>query len=321
MGTSIYEDIEPADFSEIDSYSLNDRKSKVDLEAFASVVGAGNSVSEFLDSLPDILGAKSLKSLAQKIVEARKAGKPIIWGIGGHVIKTGLAPILIDLLERGYVSAIACNGSVLVHDSEIATVGFTSEDVDATLGSGSFGAARETGELLGEAASIAAAKDIGLGEAFCANLIEKIPAFASSSLLCAAYRNAVPVTSHVTIGADIGHFHPTVRGNDLGQGSHVDFRLFTSLVAKMNDGGVYLNCGSAVTLPEVFLKAVTINRNLGSMVSGITTANLDFIQHYRPLTNVIKRPNAGGAGQGFAITGHHEIMVPLLAAAIDSYSQ
>jgi hypothetical protein len=232
------------------------------------------------------------------------------------VIKTGLAPILIDLMEKGFITAIACNGSVLVHDSEIARVGFTSEDVDATLGAGDFGAARETGELLNTGAAKAMRESIGLGEAVSSELLSENPAYADYSVLCAAYSLKIPVTSHITIGADIGHFHPSADGAALGAASHLDFRIFTSLVKGMNGGGVYLNVGSAVTLPEIFLKAVTVNRNLGHELTDLTTANFDFIQHYRPLTNVVRRPNANGAGKGYSITGHHEIMLPLLAAAI-----
>jgi hypothetical protein len=242
--------------------------------------------------------------------------KPIIWGIGGHVIKTGLAPVIIDLMRQGYVSAIAGNGSVLVHDAEMALVGSTSEDVDATLGAGAFGAAEETGHLLNEAAQAGARDQLGLGEALGRGLMNTQPPNAHLSLLCAAYTARVPFTAHLSIGADIAHFHPSVDGASLGATSHTDFRLLAELVRRMDGGGVYLNIGSAVVLPEVFLKAVTLVRNLGHTLADFTTANFDFIQSYRPLTNVVRRPTSNGAGRGYSLTGHHELMIPLLAAAI-----
>src|SRR4029450_2941045 len=242
--------------------------------------------------------------------------KPIIWGIGGHVIKTGLAPILIDLMNRGFVSSIAANGSVLVHDAEIALVGSTSEDVDATLGKGAFGGAEETAKLLNGAAQQGAREGLGLGEAIGRALLELKPQNSQYSLLCSSYAARIPFTAHVTIGGDIAHFHPETAGAALGSTTHTDFRLLAELVRRMNGGGVYLNIGSAVVLPEVFLKCVTLVRNLGYDLNGITTANFDFIQSYRPLTNVVRRPTANGAGEGFAITGHHGLTIPLLAAAL-----
>jgi hypothetical protein len=316
MGNSKYKDLEPTEFDGINTYELKTRPSKVTVEDFGKPIVPEMKLDEFLSGLPNLLGAESLNKIALRIVRASERGKPIIWGIGGHVIKTGMAPILIDLMEKGYVTAIAANGSVLVHDSEIARAGFTSEDVDATLGAGDFGAARETGELLNTSATRALKDKIGLGEAVSRELHREGPEFARVSLLCSAYSQSVPVTSHITIGADIGHFHPSADGGALGEASHRDFKLFTTLVREMNGGGVYLNIGSAVTMPEIFLKAVTVNRNLGYELSDLTTANFDFIQHYRPITNVVRRPNANGAGKGFSITGHHELMLPLLAASI-----
>ncbi|RMG06365.1 MAG: hypothetical protein D6735_04090, partial [Acidobacteria bacterium] len=245
---------------------------------------------------------------------ARELRKPIIWGIGGHVIKTGLAPILIELMKQGFITAVASNGSVIVHDAEIAMVGFTSEDVDSALSTGDFGAAKETGEILNAAAKLGFEQNIGLGEAIGRLLFEMKPRYADLSIIYQAYDQKVPFTVHVAIGADIGHFHASADGAQLGQTSHTDFKLFCSIVRQMNDGGVYLNVGSAVILPEIFLKAVTVVRNLGFPLSNFTTANFDFIQHYRPNTNVVKRPTAGGVGRGFSITGHHEIILPLLAA-------
>ncbi|MCB1024918.1 MAG: hypothetical protein KDB79_11035 [Acidobacteria bacterium] len=313
---SIYKDLLPTEFDDINTYRLDSRPSKVTLADFAVPPSESDSIGEFLQKLPDILAVTSIRELAARIRTAKERGKPIIWGIGGHVIKTGLAPILIDLMKRGFATAIAANGSVLVHDSEIALVGFTSEDVDATLGAGDFGAARETGDLLNSAAKRGRENEIGLGEAICQEVSGSKPAYSEYSILCKAYEMRIPVTAHLTIGADIGHFHASAKGADLGETSHRDFKLFCSLVRKMNDGGVYINYGSAVTLPEIFLKAITVNRNLGFDISNITTANFDFIQHYRPNTNVVRRPTANGAGKGFAITGHHELTLPLLAAQI-----
>jgi hypothetical protein len=313
---SIYKDFQPIDFENIKTYELASRPSKVTVGEFARPVERDASLKGFLDNLPDILAVKALREIAARIRRARGLGKPVIWGIGGHVVKTGLAPVLIDLMRRGFVSAIAANGSVLIHDAEIALVGFTSEDVDATLGSGDFGAARETGELLNAAAKSGARDSIGLGEAMSREVFQKNAPYAGKSLLCQAYENKIPLTAHLTIGADIGHFHASADGASLGATSHTDFRLFCSIVRELNGGGVYLNLGSAVTLPEIFLKAVTVVRNLGFELQDFTTANFDFIQHYRPQTNVVRRPTAGGAGRGFSITGHHEIMIPLLAAEI-----
>jgi arginine dihydrolase ArgZ-like protein len=313
---SIYDDLQPLSLDKVSTYPLASRPSKVSLDDFASPVQEDSSLKEFLASLPNILAVQSLRELAARMRRARELQKPIIWGIGGHVIKTGLAPLVIDLMKRGFVTAIAGNGSVLVHDAEIAMVGSTSEDVDATLGEGAFGGAAETGKLLNRAAQEGAKAGVGLGEATGRALLQLNPEHSGYSLLCAAYQARVPFTAHLTIGGDIGHFHPQADGASLGATTHTDFRLMAELVRRMDGGGVYLNIGSAVTLPEVFLKAVTLVRNLGNQLTNITTANFDFIQSYRPLTNVVRRPNADGAGRGFSIIGHHELTLPLLAAAL-----
>jgi hypothetical protein len=312
---SIYA-VEPIDLSEIKTYELASRPSKVTVDDFAAAPAAGDSLREFLAKLPNILAVKSLRELGGEIRRAKGLAKPIIWGLGGHVIKTGLAPILVDLMKRGYVTAIACNGSVLVHDLEIAMVGFTSEDVDATLGKGDFGAARETGEILNEAARAGQGDGLGLGEAVGRAVTALKPTYAHKSLLCTTYQRQLPFTAHLTIGADIGHFQPSADGAALGATSHQDFRLLCSIVKGMNGGGVYINYGSAVVMPEIFLKAVTVVRNLGHELEDITTANFDFVQRYRPMTNVVHRPTANGAGRGYSITGHHELTMPLLAAEI-----
>ena len=313
---SVYENFAPIDLEKINTYELASRPSKVTVRDFAEPVGADDSIRTFLEKLPNILAVQSLREIARQIRRARSLNKPIVWGIGGHVVKTGLAPVLIDLMRHGFVSAIAANGSVLVHDTEIAIAGFTSEDVDASLGKGDFGAARETGEILNEAAKKGAADEIGLGEAMGREVSALNPPNAEASVLCQTYRNKIPFTAHLAIGADIGHFHASSDGAALGKTSHTDFRLFCSIVREIDGGGVYLNLGSAVVLPEIFLKAVTVVRNLGYPLADFTTANFDFIQSYRPNTNVVRRPTAGGAGRGFSVTGHHEIMIPLLAAQI-----
>lgn len=313
---SIYEDLQPINLDKVRTYPLASRQSKVTVKDFATPVTENSSVSDYLASLPNILAVQGLRELVAQIRRARDLGKPIIWGLGGHVIKTGVGPIIVDLIRRGFVTAIAANGSVLVHDAEIAITGSTSEDVDATLGAGAFGGAEETGKLLNEAARDGANEGIGLGEALGRALVGLKPKHRDVSLLCAAYEARLPFTAHVTIGGDIGHFHPNADGAALGATSHTDFRLLAEIVRRMNGGGVYLNIGSAVTLPEVFLKCVTLVRNLGNKLEDITTANFDFIQSYRPLTNVVRRPTAEGAGRGYAITGHHELTIPLLAAEL-----
>ena len=314
---SIYDDdLQPLDLDNVKTYPLASRKSKVNLEEFAKPVGNDASLNDFFDSLPNVLAVQSLRELVKRIRRARELNKPIVWGIGGHVIKTGLAPLLIELMERGYVSGIAANGSVLVHDAEIAMVGSTSEDVDATLSEGEFGGAEETAQLLNTSARDGARDQIGLGEAVGRALHTLNPKHRQYSLLCAAYAAKIPFTAHITIGGDITHFHPTFDGAALGATTHTDFRCLAELVKRMDGGGVYLNVGSAVVLPEVFLKCVTLVRNLGHSLSDITTANFDFIQSYRPQTNVVRRPTEKGAGCGFSIPGHHELTIPLFAALL-----
>jgi deoxyhypusine synthase len=314
---SAYDDqYRPLDLKGVKTYPLSARPSKVNLADFAKPIQPSSQVNEFFASLPNILAVQNLRQLVERIHRARSLQKPIIWGLGGHVIKTGLAPLLIDLMTRGFITAVAGNGSVLVHDSEIAMVGSTSEDVDATLSEGVFGGAEETAQLLNRAAQEAVQDEIGLGEAVGRRLVESGPRHADFSLLCAAYKARVPVTAHVTIGGDIAHFHREANGAALGQATHTDFRLLAQLVRQMDAGGVYLNVGSAVVLPEVFLKCVTVVRNLGHQLTDITTANFDFIQSYRPQTNVVRRPTQNGAGHGYSITGHHELTIPLLAAML-----
>lgn len=308
----------PIDLSRISTSPLSARYSKVTVRDFARPLtdDEAKQAAALLDSLPNILAAETLRAVAAAVIRAKSSGRSLIWGLGGHVIKTGLAPILIDLMKRGFVTALALNGSGVIHDFEIALTGATSEDVDESLGAGAFGMAEETGRLINEAINRGAADDLGLGEAVGRALVEMSPQYGEYSLLHEAYQLKIPVTVHVTLGADIIHLHPHADGAAIGATSHRDFRLITSIVRELDGGGVYLNIGSAVTLPEVFLKAVTVVRNLGYLLQDFTTVNFDFIQHYRPQTNVVRRPVANGAGKGFHLTGHHELMIPLLAAAI-----
>jgi len=302
------------DLTGIATYPLKSRASKVRVDDFARPAAAA-AVGAFVESLPDILAAGDLKSVVRAMAEARRAEAGIVWGLGAHVIKTGLAPVLIDLMERGYVSAIAANGATIIHDFEIALVGATSEDVDESLGPGRFGMAEETGRLLNAAISDGAAAGLGIGQSVTGFFAAREPQFARHSVLAAAARLQIPVTVHVAIGTDIIHMHPAASGAALGEGSLRDFRYFVSNIARL-ERGVFLNCGSAVVLPEVFLKAVALVRNKGIALAGLTTVNLDFVRGYRPQTNVVSRPAAGGSGRGYSIVGHHEIMIPLLAAAL-----
>jgi hypothetical protein len=270
-----------------------------------------------VDSLPHILAADDFRAVVDAILAARSRGRQIIWGIGGHVIKCGLAPVLSDLMRRGLATAFAMNGSASIHDFEIALAGHTSEDVEAVLPDGSFGSAEETGREMNRAICSGAADGLGLGESL-GRALETLadPKMAGYSLLLSAYRNATPVTVHVAIGTDTPHTHPAADGASIGAASLRDFQLLCTLAAGLDQGGVYLNVGSAVVMPEVFLKAVSATRNLGHSLADFTTVNLDFLQHYRPRVNVVQRPHAGSGGKGYALTGHHEIMLPLLAAAL-----
>jgi hypothetical protein len=303
----------PFPLDRVKTYPLEERASKVSVSHFGRPHSKGASLGSFLAGLPDILGAQGLRKLVDAIVVARQLQKPVIWGLGGHVIKTGLNPILIDLMDRGFISGIALNGAGVIHDYEIAITGSTSEDVDAQLGDGAFGMAEETGREINLAIQSGVADGLGIGESVGRHLNQSEAPFDNFSLVAQAYRHNIPVTVHVTVGADIIHNHPCCSPAALGEGSHRDFRLLAGMVAGLNAGGVYLNCGSAVTLPEVFLKCVTLVRNSGDSLKDFTTANLDFCQQYRPQENVLKRPVQKG-GQGIPLTGHHEILIPLLAA-------
>ncbi|MBE9505125.1 MAG: hypothetical protein IME96_13225 [Proteobacteria bacterium] len=302
------------DTSGVKTYSIKDRKSKVSVDDLGSPAGEGVSFEAFFDSLPNILAASDLKAVASAIVESHRADNLVALGMGAHVIKVGLTPLIIDFMERGIINAVAMNGACIVHDFEMAFCGQTSEDVAAELEGGTFGMAEETGRLLNEAIKEGVEKGHGIGLAVGEMILrEKLP-HADKSILAAGARLNVPVTVHVAIGTDIIHMHPYADGAALGEGSLRDFRTFSSVVSEL-DGGVYLNVGSAVLMPEIFLKALTLVRNLGHEVKRFSTVNMDFIQHYRPTVNVVRRPTQDG-GKGYALTGHHEIMVPLLFGMI-----
>src|ERR1700730_9732993 len=314
----------PITLTNLQTYPLSSRKTKDSVQDCANPPAANLSISKFLASFPNFLAAADLRHLLAAIHQARKQRKAILWGIGGHVIKVGLGPLLIDLMRRGFITSLAMNGAALVHDFEIALPGKPSEDVETVLGAGAFGMAAETGEYLNQIAKVAMRARLGYGEAagqFLDNAVIDVP-YADSSVLVAAYKLRIPVTVHLAIGTDIPHMHRTADGAALGSATYLDFRLFCSLVQQMHPGGIYLNWGSAVLLPEVFLKAVSVVRNLGVPLRPITTANFDFIQHYRPLQNVVRRPTAsahsrkGEESRGYAITGHHELLLPLVAAAL-----
>ena len=321
---SIYE-IQPVALGGVKTYPIAARRSKVSVREFARPAGKNPSLKKFLETLPRILAGNDLRDVLSAVHRAKMRKRAVLWGIGGHVIKVGLGPVLNELMLAGFVSGIAMNGAALIHDFEIALAGQTSEDVDASLGEGKFGMAEETGQGINEIAKLAQRIHIGYGEAAGQYLHSGILAtkHLGASVLAAAYKLRIPVTVHLAIGTDIPHMHPAADGGALGAASFRDFRLFCALVQGMDAGGVFLNWGSAVILPEVFLKAVSVARNAGLRMRPITTANFDFIQHYRPLQNVVKRPTAGTgkageSSKGFAITGHHELLFPLVAAALAS---
>jgi len=316
----------PLKLDRVRTYPLKSRPSKVTVREFAQALGPRTTVSKLMGSLPKILAGNDFRAVVDALERARSKGKPIIWGLGGHVIKCGLAPVLINLMRRGYLTAVAMNGAALIHDFEIGLVGATSEDVPAVLGRGKFGMAEETGRYINDSIVAGDHDGLGIGESVGRFLSRSRGArFRRYSLLAAAYRARVPVTVHEAIGTDIIHMHPSTDARALGAATHRDFLLLAALVRQMAYGGVYLNVGSAVVLPEVFLKCCSLAANLGRALRTITTVNLDFIQHYRPTQNVLLRPTAGPTARGesggkkshgYALTGHHEIMIPLLAAAL-----
>lgn len=304
----------PLDLQGVKTYPLKARESKVKIADFAKPWQSGAGLNTWLQSLPSILAAQNFQKIVAHMVQAHKTGKPIILAMGAHPIKVGLNPIIIDLCKKGILTGLALNGAGIVHDTEIAMNGQTSEDVAAHLSTGTFGMAEETGCFINEAISAGVQKGYGLGKALGAALVQAQFTYNPYSLLAQAHELDIPVTVHVAIGTDIIHCHPKADGAAIGAASHQDFRMLAGLVAKL-EGGVFINLGSAVILPEVFLKAVSLVHNLGHELKKFTTVNMDFIQHYRPMTNVVHRPTLDG-GQGYSLVGHHEIMFPLLAAAV-----
>ena len=301
----------------VKTYPLQNRINKVSVQDFATLPESETDLAPFLASLPNILKGQDFLALVDDIVTASENEKPVIVMMGGHVIKCGLSPLLIDLTKRGVITGFAFNGASSIHDFEIALIGETSEDVSAYIQTGQFGMWGETGQLMNTAIQHAADTDIGIGEALGRQLVEMDAPYNPYSLLATGIQYDVPITVHVAIGTDIIHQHPSAKGAAIGAASFTDFRLLTTLVTDLEDGGVVLNLGSAVILPEVFLKALTIARNLGHTVSHFTTANFDMNQQYRPVENVVKRPTEMG-GKGYTFTGHHELMIPLLVQAIRS---
>jgi hypothetical protein len=306
--------IEPLSLDDVKSYPLKDRESKVGIEDFGDAWRPGDSLNRWMKSLPKVLAGNDFIEIVDRIVQAAASEKTILLGMGAHVIKVGLNPIILDLLNRGLISGVAMNGAGIIHDAEVAMIGKTSEDVAADLGTGGFGMAEETGKLLNTAISEGAKQGLGLGRSVGAMLVQENFPYNHYSLLASAFELDIPVTVHVGVGTDIIHFHPNVDGASIGQTSHLDFRIFARLVSTL-EKGCFINLGSAVILPEVFLKALTLVRNLGYQARDFTTVNMDFIRHYRPMTNVVDRPTLDG-GKGYNLVGHHEIMFPLLAAAV-----
>ena len=306
--------IKPISLKSVKTYSIKERKSKVSLSAFAVPPAKADMFKSFIDKLPDILAVNDLKAVVKAIVRSRKNNRPVILGLGAHPIKVGLSPIIIDLMQKGVITAVATNGACIIHDFEISFIGHTSEDVEKELCRGTFGMAKETGRYLNKSIKEGVKKGYGIGRSVGKMIHGSKFRFKGKSIFASAYKLDIPSTVHVAIGTDIIHMHPEANGSAIGEGSFKDFKLFTSVVSDL-EGGVYINLGSAVIMPEVFLKALTIARNLGNKVENITTVNMDFIQHYRPIENVLRRPTIEN-GSAYALTGHHEIMFPLLAAAV-----
>jgi deoxyhypusine synthase len=304
----------PLSLKSMKSYSLCARKSKVSVKSFARIPAGGDSFSSFLEKMPDVFAVRDFRAVVKAIIEARNNNRPVVLGMGAHPIKLGLSPVIIELMRRNVITAIAMNGACAVHDFEISMVGHTSEDVAMELCTGTFGMAKETGRGVNRAITRGVKKGYGIGKSIGECIHKGRFRYKEKSIFATAYDLDIPATVHIAIGTDIVHMHPEADGEATGKGSMNDFRLLAAVISDL-EGGVYLNLGSAVVLPEVFLKALNVARNLGNEVGRITTVNMDFIQHYRPRENVLKRPTSMN-GRNYALTGHHEIMLPLLAAAV-----
>jgi len=308
-------DYDEIDLQNIKTYSIANRFSKVNTTDFAKPFQKGSSLKQFISNLPDILVGSEFKQLIDTIVHSYRSDRQIIAMMGAHVIKCGLSPLIIQLIEVGIIKCLALNGAGIIHDTEIANWGITSEDVAEALNDGSFGMAQETAEFINNALENGHRLELGLGEAVGKKIDESNGRNKHFSILACGYRKKIPITVHVAIGTDILHQHSSTNGAIIGELSYRDFKIFCAQVAKLNKGSVVLNFGSAVVLPEVFLKALTVVRNLGHDSHGFITANFDMLRHYRPQVNVVQRPTQTG-GKGYQFTGHHEIMIPLLVAGI-----
>jgi deoxyhypusine synthase len=305
----------PLDLKNIKTYPIGRRKNKVGISDFARVCRKEDGFGQFLDSLPNILAAREFREIVDAVVHAHTMDRPVVMAMGGHVIKCGLSPVVIDLIEQGVITAVAMNGAGSIHDYEVALIGSSSEDVAEELGTGKFGMARETGAGIHSALARGGPHGWGYGESLGQYILTESCPHRDQSILAAAVRKRIPATVHVSIGADIIHMHPDMDAKVTGEATFHDFRTVCSVVADLGHGGVWMNVGSAVLMPEVFLKAVSVARNMGHDCFDFVTVNLDMLQHYRPRENVVKRPTQR-SGRGYSITGHHEIMIPLLARAI-----
>lgn len=305
----------PVRLDKIKSYPIRERKNKVSTDDFARVSRKGEGFSEFISSLPDILAARDFRQIVEAVVDAHAKGRPVILAMGAHVIKCGLSPVIIDLIRKGVVKGIVMNGAGSIHDYEISLVGGSSEDVEAEIRTGRFGMAEETAVDILAALSKGQPEGWGYGESVGRYILSRENPYRQYSILAACVEAGIPSTVHVAFGSDIIHMHPNMDGGLMGKATFTDFKILCSLVSDLGGGGVWMNIGSAVLLPEVFLKALSVARNLGRDVSDFVTVNLDMIQHYRPLENVVRRPTQG-SGRGYSLTGHHEIMIPLLARAV-----
>ncbi|HTU21092.1 MAG TPA: hypothetical protein VMG10_23770 [Gemmataceae bacterium] len=303
--------MKPFDLNGLKTYDLESRPSKVFHEDLGQPMPADAKVADWLDSLPRQLACNSLRRVRDHLCRAHEEGRTVVAALGGHVIKTGCAPYLIDWVRQGVIKAVVMNGSAAIHDFELALAGKTSEDVSSSLHAGKFGMARETADAFAVAARAGAENDLGLGAALGRYIEQQQCPHADSSLVLAAYQAGIPCTIHVALGTDIVHMHPHVSGAALGEASMIDFRLLCSVVAGM-EKGVWMNLGSAVLLPEVLLKAVSVTRNFGHCLDGLVTVNVDKESRYRSTVNVLSRP----ADEGIELTGHHEILLPLLHAAV-----
>ncbi|MBI4822960.1 MAG: hypothetical protein HY805_01855 [Nitrospirae bacterium] len=304
----------PIDIRKIKTYPIKDRMSKIEANSISCPHKKGGTFEGFISSLPDILAVKDLKAVVAAIIKARKNKRHVILGMGAHPIKVGLSPIIIDLIKRGIITGVAANGACIIHDFELSFIGRTSEDVAEGLHKGIFGMAEETGRLLNQAIKQGVDRGLGIGESIGEFIHKGNLKYKDLSIFRAGYKEGIPMTVHVAIGADIIHMHPSSDGSAIGMGSMRDFLILANVLCDL-EGGVYINLGSAVILPEVFLKALTMARNLGNKVEDITTVNMDFIQQYRARENVLRRPTML-KGASYALTGHHEIMFSLLSASV-----